>query len=116
MVEFSLDDAVLAGALQYVADYSAAPGGFVGSGASVECTGTAGDFVTFNDAEATSELNAAYVSLSGFMGPTLVAQCNFQQVGPTAPVPGDFIVTVTDASDPGLNPIVPTPVVSVAIP
>lgn len=114
-VAFDLDDAVTAGALQFEVDYSATGGGFTGSGASVECSSplsAGGAFVSFNDVEASSQLNFAAVAIAGFTGPTTVANCEFD--GPAAPAAGDFTITVVDASAPDLSPIVPLPTVSVS--
>jgi len=119
-IQLLLDDTagVSVGALGFVVDYSSAPGGFVGSGADIasggtlQCTKSAGDFASFNDDDA-GTLNAAFVSLAGFQGPTQVAICNFEQSGISPPVAGNFVITTTDASQPNLNPISPRPGVSV---
>jgi len=119
-IQLNLGDTAgtLVGALGFVVDYSGAPGDFIGSGADIasggtlQCTRSAGDFGSFNDDDA-GPLNAAYVSLAGFTGPVQVAICNFEQTGASAPVAGDFVITVTDASQPNLNPISPLPTVSV---
>jgi len=114
-IEMNLDDSVVLGALQFAVDYSAAGGDFVGTAGAVQCTsplGAGGAFVTFNDEDATTTLNMAAVALSGFTGPTIVANCNFDAA--LMPAPADFVITVIDASDPGLAPIVPLPVVSIS--
>jgi hypothetical protein len=114
-VTFDLDDAVTAGALQFEVDYAAAGGDFVGSGAGVTCTSplsAGGAFVSFNDVDASTQLNFAAVAIAGFTGPTTVANCTFDAA--TAPTAGDFVITVVDASAPDLSPIVPLPVVSVS--
>jgi hypothetical protein len=113
-IEFSLDDAVTLGALQFAVDYSGATGEFVGAADMVACTSplsAGGAFVTFNDEDATTNLNFAAVALAGFTGPTIVANCEWASAA--APAPGDFAISVVDASDPALNPVVPLPVVSV---
>jgi hypothetical protein len=113
-IEISLDDAVTLGALQFALDYSAAGGQFVGLAGAVSCTSplsASGAFVTFNDEDAITTLNMAAVALSGFAGPTIVANCDFDAA--VMPVAGDFAILVVDASDPALMPIVPLPVVSV---
>jgi hypothetical protein len=115
-VTFSLDDAVTAGALQFEVDYSGAGGDFVGSGAGVSCTSplsAGGAFVSFNDIDASTQLNFAAVAIAGFTGPTTVANCTFDAPG-GAPAPGDFAITVVDASAPDLSPIDPLPTVSVS--
>jgi hypothetical protein len=107
------------GALQFSVNYSAAPGGFIGSGADIasggtlQCTRSAGDFGSFNDNDA-GLVNAAFVSLGGFSstGSLQVAICNFASTG-AAPVAGDFTIVVSDASRPDLTPISPPPAVTI---
>ena len=114
-VTFDLADAVTAGALQFEVDYSAAGGQFQGSGATVSCTSplsAGGAFVSFNDVDASTQLNFAAVAIAGFTGPTTVANCTFD--APAAPVAGNFAITVVDASAPDLSPIVPLPAVTVS--
>ncbi len=118
-IVFQLDDAVTVGALGFDVDYTAAPGDFVGSGGDAGAGGTlecsslaAGALATFNDDDA-GTLSAGYIALGGITGPADLATCVFQQSGPTAPVAGDFTITVTDASDTSLAPISPLPTVSV---
>jgi len=114
-VAFDLTDAVTAGALQFEVNYSAAGGQFTGSGAAVSCTSplsAGGAFVSFNDVDASTQLNFAAVAIAGFTGPTTVANCEFD--APAAPNAGDFAITVVDASAPDLSPIVPLPTVTVS--
>jgi len=114
-VTFDLADAVTAGALQFEVNYSAAGGQFVGAGAAVSCTSplsAGGAFVSFNDVDASTQLNFAAVAIAGFTGPTIVANCTFD--APAAPTAGDFAITVVDASAPDLSPIVPLPSVTVS--
>jgi hypothetical protein len=114
-VAFDLTDAVTAGALQFEVNYSAAGGQFTGTGAAVSCTSplsAGGAFVSFNDVEASTQLNFAAVAIAGFTGPTTVANCEFD--APAAPNAGDFAITVVDASAPDLSPIVPLPTVTVS--
>jgi hypothetical protein len=114
-VAFDLADAVTAGALQFNVNYSAAGGQFTGSGAAVSCTSplsAGGAFVSFNDVDASTQLNFAAVAIAGFTGPTTVANCEFDS--PAAPNAGDFTITVEDASAPDLSPIVPFPSVTVS--
>jgi hypothetical protein len=114
-VAFDLTDAVTAGALQFEVNYSAAGGQFTGTGAAVACTSplsAGGAFVSFNDVEASTQLNFAAVAIAGFTGPTTVANCEFD--APAAPGAGDFTITVVDASAPDLSPIVPLPTVTVS--
>jgi hypothetical protein len=107
-IDIQVDDAGPFGALQYNVDYSAAAGGFNGSADTVTCAAGA-----FNDDEPASTLRTGIISLAGFAGPAVVATCQFDSTGPV-PVPGDFTITVVDASDPGLAPIAPLPGVSIS--
>jgi hypothetical protein len=115
-IGFVMAEAVNVGALQFAVDYAGAPGGFNGAADTVACTDQTGSLASFNDIEASSTLNAGFISLGGFSGPDkLLANCTFTQTGGSAPVPGDFAVTVTDATDPSLNPITPFPTVNVTV-
>lgn len=105
-----LDDAVSVGSLQFDLDYSGTGGDLYGSGSSVECTDLTGSIATYVDDDAGS-LNSAYVSFTGFHGPTGLARCNMS--APTIPSPTDFVVTVTDGSDPFATPLTPLPGASV---
>jgi len=113
-IGFNLVDAVNIGALQFSVDYSGAPGGFDGAADQVECFDRTSSLASFNDDEGTTTLNAGLINLAGFSGPRLVVECNFTSTG-TAPVAGDFAVTVEDAAQPDLTPISPLPTVSVAV-
>jgi hypothetical protein len=116
-VTFDMADAGTAvGALQFEVAYASAGGQFVGAADSVDCDSaltSGGAFVTFNDEDGTTTLNFAAVALSGFSGPSTVARCTFD--APVAPSAGDFVVTVVDASDTALAPIVPFPAVTPAV-
>lgn len=108
------DDATL-GSLQFDVDYSDAPGSFAGTGGDVECASLiSGALASFNDKEDQDTLTAGIISLSGFTGPVNVADCTFTASVPVTPA--DFTVTVTEASDPDLNPVTPTPGVVVVSP
>ncbi len=117
---FALDDAVTLGALQFSVDYSSAPGVIVGSGATpnqggtVECAALVPSSVTsFNDTDATSNLTVGIIHLTGFTGPTDLAECTMR--AQIDPVPADFSISVTDAADVNLVQLVPVPGVSVRI-
>jgi len=112
LVTFGLQDAVTLASLQLTVDYSAAGGTFEGDGAAVVCEALIPAFPSFADDDANQILNAAFISLGGFTGPIPVARCSFV-ADFDAPLPGDFVVTVTDASDPLLQPISPLPSVAV---
>jgi len=102
------------GALQYAVDYSGAPGEFEGSADMVACVSLLSPQViaTFNDLEGTSTLNVGFVALFGFSTPPPdLAQCQFNAT--QVPLPGDFAITVVDASTTAPTPIVPLPAVNV---
>jgi len=110
-VTVRLDDAVSVGSLQFNVDYSATGGDFDGSGGSVSCTDQTGSIATFFDDDA-GTVDAAYLTFAGFTGPTNLAICSM--TAPVAPLPTDFVVTVTDGSDPLTTPLNPLPAASVS--
>jgi hypothetical protein len=115
---FRLADDVTLGALQWDFDYGNASGFLLGQGAQVECDSLVeGVISAFNDCDtvscpdfATKEevLDSGFISLDGFSGPTNLSECTFVAQG-VAPVAGDFTITVTEAAEPDLDPIVPLP-------
>ncbi len=109
---FAVEDEASYGSLQFDVAYADAPGGFAGSDGDVECAGLAGDIPQFNDKENQQILTAGTISVSGFDGPADVAECTFN--GTIPPVADDFAIEVTDATNPDLDAIVPTPVVFVS--
>ena len=113
-IGFDLVDAVNIGALQFSVDYSGAPGGFDGAADTVSCSDKTGSLASFNDNEATSALSAGLINLGGFTGPLQVVTCAFTSTG-TAPVPADFVLTVEDAAQPDLTPILPLPTINVTV-
>ncbi len=114
---FRLADDVTLGSLQWDTDYGNAPGFMSDSGGNVDCVSLVQDaLAAFNDCDTAScpefaqkeeVLDSGIIALAGFTGPLNVAQCTF--VASITPVPGDFTITVTEASDPDLNAIVPLP-------
>lgn len=107
-LEFSLADAVTLGSLQWEVDYSSAPGEFAGSGSSVQCQNKVTTaFGSIQDNETQLKVTTALISLSGFSGPRLLTSCTF--LAYDLPTIGDFPITVTDASDPSITPVVPFP-------
>lgn len=105
-----LDDAVSVGSIQYDVDYSATGGDLNGSGAAVECADLTGSIATFSDDDA-GTLDAAYLSFAGFTGPTGMATCNL--TAPVVPLVTDFVVNITDGSDPFTAPLNPLPSASI---
>jgi len=109
-VFFAIAEAATYGALQFTANYSAAPGGFIGSGAGVDCAlvPAAQTLNAFNDIEAESNLNIGIIALFGFTtsaGEEIV-RCGFE--GTSMPTAGDFVVTVQDSSDTDGQPLAAT--------
>ena len=104
-IVFSLVDALALGAMDFSVDYSAAPGGFVGSGPDVSCTIDSGwNLGLANDEDDQRKLTAALVALFGFSGPGQVMSCSYES-GAIAPVAEDFVVQVTSAADPATQPV-----------
>lgn len=103
------------GALQISLDYSAAAGGFQGSGPLVECSNLAQDaFLSVNDHERDSRLLLGAITLNGFVAPLDIARCTFVGTDPSnPPVAEDFVLTVTDSSDTRSNPVAATVAVTV---
>ncbi len=103
-VTFRLFNFVGLGALQFEADYSQVVGEFLGSGTGVDCTRLVNNaLASQSDQDANRLLKVGYISAQGFQGPTDLTVCTF--VTPdTGVVPEDFVVTVTDASDPASAP------------
>ncbi|HXC51386.1 MAG TPA: hypothetical protein VN634_10915 [Candidatus Limnocylindrales bacterium] len=116
LVQFHLDSASgEVGALQWNVDYANAPGQFLGSGATVQCTSlVSGALFAPNDVEAEHSLHLGVISLSTFPAPADLVQCSFAATG--APVPADFPVTIVDATDGDGNPITATISVSIPVP
>ena len=116
----SLDPGLDVHAIDFSVDYSALAslGGFFGEGLSVNCTATpAGALSAFNHDSSSSTLNAGIIHVTGFTTPAELARCEFRTTLPFHPDPAtlesDFIVTVTEASGPGLSPISPLPSVDI---
>ena len=107
-------------AIGFSVDYSALAslGGFFGDGSSVNCTATPlGAESAFNNDSSSSTLSAGIIHVTGFNTPAELASCEFRTTLPFLPDPAtlesDFILTVTEASGPGLVPIVPLPSVDI---
>jgi hypothetical protein len=112
-LSFSLVTAVQLGSLQWSVDYSAAPGEVGGSGATVQCTNKVPSaFASMQDNEGQSRVNAAYISLAGFTGPRLLAECTF--LADDTPDVSDFTITVSDAATKQLQPVTPLPTVTLS--
>ena len=120
-IEFQLADQVTLGSLQFDVDYETASGEFLGSGPDVGNGGTLecyselpGALGAFTDQDAERLLTAGIVLRSGFTGPVTVASCVFVPDAGADVAPQNFVVTVTDAKDPNVQPIEPFPAVVVS--
>lgn len=106
-VTFSLEDKVTVGSLQWDTLYSG--GEMNGSNAAVECTNlVAGALTAFNDDDANRTLSTGIINVSGFSGPTALAQCAFTAIN-AVPTSKNFNIQNVVATDPDLNDIEPTP-------
>jgi hypothetical protein len=92
------------GAIQLDLGYAGSPGEFVGTHANVDCRSRVGSHRAYNDDEATSTLSLGFVSLNGFSAPISLVRCRYRSLE-EAPVPGDFTITITDASTPDFEEI-----------
>ncbi len=101
IVVFRVDSATGAiGALQLGINYTNAPGEFVGSGSSVDCTSKInGALFAPNDLDASRDLKLGIVALTGFSAPADAVECTFSSTPGDSPVASDFTVTVEDATD-----------------
>lgn len=100
-VTFRMDTASSSiGALQFTADYAGAAGDFDGTGPTAACTNkVAGALFAPNDNDATSKLTLGLIALSPFSAPLDLVTCTFTAEAGETPVPGDFVITVDDATD-----------------
>ena len=102
----------LLGSLKYVIDYGSISGGFLGGGLGVSCTNlVAGASKSFFDDETNRVMRESIISINGFTNPRDIAQCSFE-TDDAGLAPGDFILTVTDATTPDLVAVSPTVVIS----
>ena len=115
IVTFRLATAAAAlGAMQLTIDYAAAPGEFRGSGPAVVCTTKiSGALGANNDIDGERKLNLGMISLTAFSAPVDLFDCTFDGSPSDPPVPADFGVTVSDATDPDGNQIAATATASV---
>jgi hypothetical protein len=109
-VAFTLTSATAsAGALQFTADYEAALGEFAGTAALVSCTNQAsGALFAPNDVDAEQELTLGFIALTPIPSGSALATCVFNGDSSDAPVPGDFVITIDDATDSNGEPITVT--------
>ena len=127
-LDLSVIDEVTLGALQFDVDVASAPGVFLhGLDDRARCTRNPElrggfesthrcarpDHCTDVAGHAEGSIVVAETSAIGIEGPVVVTTCEFQSDG-TAPVPGDFEITVVDASTPRTEPISPFPRVVVS--
>jgi hypothetical protein len=136
----SVEGDALVGALQWTTDYTAATGSILGSGATSSCAKLPAidalfaendkdrvcsgdeDVVCDADDDCTGvgtctvdleQVNLGLVSVDGFSAPADLVTCTFVGTAGDPPVPGDFVITIEDQTDPLGDPI--TAVVSVEI-
>jgi cysteine-rich repeat protein len=115
-VTFSVEASLEFGSLQFETNYASAPGGFEGMGDAVSCEVVVpggGHFASFNDQDGQSRVIAGIVSIGGFSTPGDVVRCRFEADG-AVPTADDFSVSVTDASTPNVQTMVPVPAVVVS--
>ncbi len=123
-----LADAVDVGSLQWVTDYSNAPGQILGSGdipnnGTLQCASLvdealasfcdddgAGDCVGSMDEET---LAIALAATPGFAGPVDLIECTM--LATMDPIAGDFVITIVEATDPTATAIVPPPGVEIRV-
>jgi hypothetical protein len=109
-----MTDAVLVGALEWEADYSAMAGSLPGSADQVECVTLApGVFTFLNDQDAKKTLLTGLISLEGFQGPLDLTECTVH--ASEEPTPADVAITVIVANDVNLVDIQPLPEVVASI-
>jgi len=99
------------GALQWLTDYSNAPGIFQDVAGNVDCTSPISGLFAPNDNDAAEALTLGVISFTGFSVPTTVATCIFDAT--STPVPGDFPITIQDATDVNGSPITATITIAV---
>lgn len=108
VVTFGLTNGAAVAGLTFDVDYSAAPGDFTGSGATVSCTvnPATGAFGAFNDADASRQLRLGVISVADFVGPIDLVDCDF--VALPDPVAGDFALSVVESFAADLSAVVST--------
>lgn len=119
-IDFRVTTSASLGSLQYDVDYAAADGYFAGSASNVDCTPLVGSLTGINDCDTPTgcstrpfrTLRAALVSTTPIATPASVTRCTFKTTGST-PTADDFDITVTDASEPDLDPVTVTMVAQV---
>jgi hypothetical protein len=113
LVRFQLTSDDYLGALQISVDYSLAAGEFEGADQSVSCTNVVPvTLYARDDDEATDNLRLGWLDIEGddLVGPRELAYCVFETDGFPTPVPGDFTLTITDATDTNGFPVPSTAV------
>jgi hypothetical protein len=100
VVTFAVADAVDLSGVSFEVDYSSAQGDFAGRGEGVSCrlAAAVSGLGAFNDAEAARTLTIGVVSGDTIAGPIDLVECDYG--ADVAPVTGDFVPTVLEASAP----------------
>lgn len=108
----SLTDDVSVASMNWVLDYSAAPGEIAGTFAAASCSSLVpGTLAAFTDFDAERFLKGGLVSPTVVDGPREIASCRFD--ADEVPFAPDFPVSVEEAVDGDLEPIVPFPSMAV---
>jgi len=110
-VSFNVTSSQTLGALQITTDYASAS--LLGD--IVECTveQTGASDVLLDGAG--NAATVGYADTTGFTGPALFATCLFKTVGESAPVAGDFLIGIDDATDNDVPPNDVTPTVTATV-
>ncbi|MFN2428263.1 MAG: hypothetical protein ABR587_17645 [Candidatus Binatia bacterium] len=114
-VLFSIDTASAPlGSIMFTVDYTDTEGGFLGSAGAVSCSSkVANALFAANDRDADRELVIGFIFPEPpHGGPGDLVRCTFQ--ADEAPMPGDFVVTINEATDSAFVPVTVTIGVSVS--
>lgn len=105
LIEFTLTSAKSpVSRLDFTANYTSAPGHFVGNGTAVSCTNkVAGASFTRDNRNKVRKLDLSWNSGTGFSKGKLLASCLFIPDTPV-PVPANFTIVVNEATDTGDSP------------
>lgn len=94
-VQFQVTSSETLGALQITTDYASASA----LGDLVQCSFLQSGATDAQIDAIDNTATLGYANATGFTGPATFASCLFRTVGDTAPVSGDFLVNIDDATD-----------------
>lgn len=105
-IDFTLaSSAAAVGSLSFTANYTSAPGHFVGTGTAVSCTNKVGGAsFSRNNRHKVRKLDLGWVSGAGFNATKFLASCVFIPDTPV-PVPANFTIVINDALDTDGKPV-----------